>query len=296
MRFIIPTYHRPTWMTTPRLLVDDYEIDPHDITICMQSRDDVISYADTDVIPRGCEVLVNLHAHNAASNRNTGLREHIGELCLLMDDDIRSISIRNPMLEPDETRDPAPHRGKGVRQQRITSSGFMRMISDWSKIIEGGLGSIVSMNVNDNSGHLSYMSYEGRFRTNGALIGQAVMLRSSEDLMMNEEISYGEDIELGVRNMNHGGVTVRDTSWIIGTRNRVPSRDKEIPGGILKDLPLKDEMLSRVASMYPDVLVFESGWNIPRFRRGIMGTLRNVPEDLLRPAEESYFLPKEEYR
>lgn len=296
MRYIIPTYHRSDYMTTARLLVEQYGIDPSDITICLQDRDDVYAYADTGVIPKGCEVLINLDAHNAGSNRNTGLREHLGEMCLLLDDDLRCLSIRNPLIEPEELIDPAPHRGKGVRQQKISALGFERLLHDWSEILSKDLGTIVSLNVNDNSGHLSYLDYEHRFRTNGSLIGQCVMLIADEELLFDEDISYGEDIELGMRNVSIGGVTVRDTAWMVGTRNRVASSDKDVPGGIIEVLSQKDEMLSRVASMYPDLITFREGWNLPRTNRGVMGYLDDVPMDLLAPFSEEYLIPKNDER
>lgn len=294
MRYIVPTYHRPDYMTTPNLLVDRYQIDPHDITICFQDKDDVYSYSDTGVIPRGCEILVNLDAHNAASNRNTGVLAHLGETIVIIDDDIRSFAARNPSLEPDETRDPAPHRGPGIRQNDLNANGFRRMIDDWQSLLESTETTVIALNVSDNSSHMSYTDYPNRFRTNGVLVGQIIMTVASESLLFDEEINCSDDIDFGMRNRELGGTTVRDTSFIVGTVNRIPSRDSEVPGGILEFLPEKERMLQMIADRYPKWLTFKSGWNIPRVRRGVMGYLdvsETAPE-VLRPMGEECFAPK----
>ncbi len=246
MRFVIPTYQRADRITTPQLLHSTYGVPTHLITVLIQGGSQAVDeYNSAGNIPDGC-LLVNTGAHNAASNRNAGIRLYDGESVICMDDDVTGLSSRQPSLE--QTTDPDPHMGTGVRQRRLTSRGFLSLVTTWARLLKDTDVQLVTANTSNNSGFIARFNSDHRFVTNVMLVSQVMCFKCGL-FLFDESFDMDEDIELGLRLMS-GGVTVaRDRSLAVYTRNRT-KYTPIAPGGITDFIDQRDTIIDTIVTRY----------------------------------------------
>lgn len=253
MRFLIPSYDRADTIQTPRWLVQEIGVAAETIQIGVQGEDQLAAYQGSSMIPTGCRFLMN-HAHNPAGNRNALMEANDGELCLILDDDIRGLSARNQFLE--KTDDPAPHRGTGVRQRLLTVAGFFDLMLQWCAILRSG-ASMVTVNMTDNSGHLARLDYAGRFLCGVPLVSQVMMLVCSDSIRFDESYDMVEDTELGARMYRDGQWIVRDTGICPRATNRqlcIGDDHARISGGITHLVMNRSRDQQRLCQQYPDII------------------------------------------
>lgn len=271
MRFIIPTYHRPDYIKTPLFLVE-HGVSPKDISICFQDLEDMRSY-DRDLIPKGCELIINDEADSAAANRNTGIRAHLGETVCVMDDDITGLSMRFPAIE--QTDNPAPFRGKGIRHRHVTPRGFWKIMNLWEQMITDDPSRILTINVTDNSGLLCRSDWPDRFIDTVTFVSQVFAMAATEDHLFDESYYMAEDIEFGARMIRNGTPIIRDRAIIPATQNRIGNR--VIPGGISDVVDRRFEFFERLTHEYEDLILWKNGWNIPRMK--VRGRVQHINTD-----------------
>lgn len=246
MRFVIPTYQRADRITTPRLLHETYGVPASLITVLIQGGIQAVdSYTSAGNIPHGCN-LVNTGAHNAASNRNAGILLYDGEPVVFMDDDITGLSSRQPSVE--QTDDPDPHMGTGVRQRRLTSHGFISLVSTWARLLKDTDVQLVTANTVSNSGFIARFNSDKRFVTNVLLVSQVMCFRCGS-FLFDESFDMDEDIELGLRLMSGGAIIARDRSLAVYSRNR--TRDNPIvPGGVTDFIDQRDTTIHTIVTRH----------------------------------------------
>jgi glycosyltransferase involved in cell wall biosynthesis len=210
----------------------------------------VDDYNSAGNIPDGCQ-LVNTGAHNAASNRNVGVRLYDGEAVVFLDDDITGLSSRQPSIE--QTDDPDPHMGRGVRQRRLTSRGFISLVNTWARLLTDTDVKLVTANTTNNSGFTARFNSTQRFVTNVLLVGQIMCFRASETFLFDESLNMTDDVDLGMRLMSSGTIVARDRSVAVYSVNR--TKDKPVvPGGITEFIDQRRQVTDTIVSRYPDLL------------------------------------------
>ena len=251
MRFIVPTYQRPDSITTPKLLHDVYGVPSNLITVLVQGGMQAIEqYTAGGQLPVGCEI-VDSGAHNAASNRNVGIRMYDGESVIFMDDDITALSSRKPSIELID--DPDPHIGKGVRQRRLTQSGFLSLLQTWSRLLTDTDTQLVTANTTSNSGFIARFNSGQRFVTNVLLVGQIMCFRASETSLFDDSLNMTDDVDLGMRLLSSGITFARDRAVAVYSVNR--TKDKPIvPGGITEFIDQRRQVTDTIVDRYPDLL------------------------------------------
>lgn len=247
MRFLVPTYQRQDRITTPRLLHETYGVPASLITVLIQGGIQAVdSYTSAGNIPEGCR-LVNTGAHNAASNRNVGVRLYDGEPVICMDDDITGLASRQPSLE--QITDPDPHLGTGVRQRRLTGRGFLSLVNTWARLLKDTDVQLVTANTSNNSGFIARFNSDQRFVTNVLLVGQVMCFRASETFLFDESLNMTDDVDLGMRLMSNGITIARDRSLAVYSENR--TKDKPIvPGGITEFIDQRDTIIHTIVTRY----------------------------------------------
>jgi glycosyltransferase involved in cell wall biosynthesis len=210
----------------------------------------VNEYCSAGNLPEGCH-LVDTGAHNAASNRNVGIRLYDGEAVVFLDDDITGLSSRQPSIE--QTDDPDPHMGRGVRQRRLTQDGFFTLVQTWSRLLTDTDVQLVTANTTSNSGFIARFNSEQRFVTNVLLVSQVMCFRASETFLFDEEFDLDEDLELGLRLMSRDVIIARDRSVAVYTRNRTKN-NPVVLGGMTEFIDQRDTVLETIVSRYPELL------------------------------------------
>jgi len=251
MRFIIPTYQRPDSIATPKLLHDVYGVPANLITVLIQGGMQAIDqYAAGGQLPVGCEI-VDSGAHNAASNRNVGVRMYDGESVMFMDDDITSIFSRKPSIEL--TDDPDQHMGKGIRQRRLTQSGFLSLLQTWGRLLTDTDAQLVAANTTNNNGFMTRFNSGKRFATNVLLVGQIMCFRANESFLFDETLNMTDDVDLGMRLLSSGITVVRDRAVAVYSANRTKS-NPIVPGGITEFIDQRKQVTDTIIDRYPDLL------------------------------------------
>lgn len=253
MRFLIPSYDRSDTIQTPHWLVQEMGVAPELIQIGVQGERQLRAYQTSDRIPEGCRYLVT-QAHNPAGNRNALMEANDGDLCLILDDDIRGLSARNQFIE--QTDDPTPHRGTGVRQRLITPMGFFDLLCQWTAVLRSG-ASMITVNMTDNSGHLARLDYADRFLRNVPLVSQVMFIVCSDSIRFDESYDMVEDTELGARMYQNDQWIVRDTGICPRTTNRQLCSGGDyarVSGGITHLVMNRSKCQQRLCQQYPGVV------------------------------------------
>jgi hypothetical protein len=163
-----------------------------------------------------------------------------------MDDDITGLSSRQPSIE--QTDDPDPHMGRGVRHRRLTQDGFFTLVQTWSRLLTDTDVQLVTANTVNNSGFIARSNSEQRFVTNVLLVSQVMCFRCGS-FLFDESFDMDEDIELGLRLMSDGVTIARDRSLAVYSRNR--TRDNPIvPGGITDFIDQRDTIIDTIVTRY----------------------------------------------
>ena len=252
MRFIIPTYQRADRITTPHLLHTVYGVPSKLITVLVQGGSDAVAaYHSAGHIPDGCEI-VDSGAHNAASNRNVGIRMYDGASVMFMDDDITALFSRKPSIEL--TDDPDQHMGKGIRQRRLTQSGFLSLLQTWSRLLTDTDAQLVAANTTNNNGFMTRFNSGKRFATNVLLVGQIMCFRASEIFLFDDTLNMTDDVDLGMRLLSSGITVVRDRAVAVYSANRTKS-NPIVPGGITEFIDQRRQVTDTIVSRYPDLLL-----------------------------------------
>jgi hypothetical protein len=168
------------------------------------------------------------------------------EPVVFMDDDITGLSSRKPSIE--QTDDPDPHMGRGVRQRRLTSRGFISLVSTWARLLTDTDVQLVTANTVSNSGFIARFNSDQRFVTNVLLVSQVMCFRCGS-FLFDESFDMDEDIELGLRLIS-GGVTIaRDRSLTVYSRNRTID-NPIVHGGITDFIDQRETIIDTIVTRY----------------------------------------------
>lgn len=235
MKFGIASYHRCDTMTTVTLL-RSLGIQPDNILVATQTKNDYTNYKNRW---QDDATIIFAPANNAAANRNTILKTcDIGERIILMDDDVKNLSIN---IEKDGYTYGTSRKLDGENFQTMIEEGFSQGSSLWGIFATHN-------NMFMRSQWLTYGAAKPYTLVSGAFMG----ITFTGD-MFDESFPLCEDSELSLRLITKGDTCPKLSLYGL---SRI-GKEGDTPGG-LYDTYHEDGLLNstidRVISLYPELV------------------------------------------
>ena len=272
MRFIIPSYGRSTKNVTVHFLLSMH-VAPEQILVQTQTEEDYALYQSA-LSGTGVSIAY-ASAHNLAGNINNALTSagsHSTDAVIIMDDDVHGLLVECPPIEPhqsDEERAEyaATHGGKYrsdhvVRSRLVQPKGFYCLIHSMAETMSvTGAALIGIRNNNNTSGFHRLDDVDKRFSRNRLVAGTFLMGRVI-DLMMDQSLDYGEDLELSLRLLKAGRVVLTDSGVAPAYTSR--RSNPSALGGREKgyDSPENQSCFKTIVDRYSGMAAITKGYNV----------------------------------
>lgn len=272
MRFIIPSYGRSTKNVTVNFLLS-MGVQPTQILVQTQTEDDFALYRaalESTGVP-----VAYTPAYNLAGNINNALsRDDMNpdDPVIIMDDDVHGLLVECPPIEPSESEEEraeyaAAHGGKYrnghlIRSRLVRPNGFYFIIHSMAEAMSVTGATLIGIRNNHNTiGFHRLDDVDKRFSRNRLVAGTLLMGRVI-DLMMDQSLDYGEDLELSLRLIKAGKVVLTDSGVAPAYTSR-RAKPSTI-GGREKgyDSPENQECFKTIVDRYSGMAAITKGYNV----------------------------------
>lgn len=296
MRFIIPSYGRSAKNVTVNFLLS-MGVPSTQILVQTQTEEDYALYRaalESTGVP-----VAYAPAYNLAGNINNALsRDDMNpdDPVIIMDDDVHGLLVECPPIEQRPSAEEraeyiATHGGKYfkdhlIRSRLVRPSGFYFLIHSMAEAMSVTGATLIGIRNNNNtSGFHRLDDVDKRFSRNRLVAGTFLMGRVA-NLMMDQSLDYGEDLELSLRLIKAGKVVLTDSGVAPAYTSR--SSNPSTLGGREKgyDSPENQECFKAIVDKYSGMAAITKGYNV----RATVGT-EYVRTPVLTGARAFYGLP-----